>query len=65
MNVVVNGEPVVLEEPCSVEQVVRRVTAATEGVAVAVNGEVVRRAAWAMALQPNDEVEILVATAGG
>ncbi|MEQ8276814.1 MAG: sulfur carrier protein ThiS [Deltaproteobacteria bacterium] len=65
MNVVVNGEPVVLEEPCSVEQVVRRVTAATEGVAVAVNGEVVRRAAWATALQPDDEVEILVATAGG
>ncbi|MEQ9502111.1 MAG: sulfur carrier protein ThiS [Deltaproteobacteria bacterium] len=65
MNVVVNGEPVVLEEPCSVEQVVRRTTAATEGVAVAVNGEVVRRAAWAMALQPDDEVEILVATAGG
>ncbi|MEQ8984707.1 MAG: MoaD/ThiS family protein [Deltaproteobacteria bacterium] len=32
---------------------------------VGVNGEVVRRAAWATALQPDDEVEILVATAGG
>ncbi len=65
MNVFINDEIAALDDGASVADAVRRFTAHTEGVAVAVNGEVVRRAEWATRLAADDRVEILVATAGG
>lgn len=65
MNVFVNDTPTAIDDGASVADVVRRVTRRTEGVAVAVNGEVVRRADWSTPLDPEDRVEVLVATAGG
>ena len=42
------------------------ITSDRRGVAVAVNGEVVRRAAWPdKSLHPGDEVEIIEAAQGG
>ena len=41
-------------------------TTAASGVAVALNGEVVRRADWACTpLSPGDQVEVLTAVQGG
>jgi sulfur carrier protein len=66
VNVIINGEPHQLEPGATVAQAVRVVTAATEGVAVAVNDEVVRRAAWGTRpVTDGDRVEVLAAVQGG
>jgi len=66
MIIVVNGEPRQSAEPMSLADAVALLTAATTGVAAAVNGEVVRRAAWPHTqLADGDEVEVLTAVQGG
>jgi sulfur carrier protein len=66
MTVVVNGEPLVAAGPMSLADAVALLTAAPTGVAAAVNGEVVRRAAWASTqLADGDEIEIVTAVQGG
>jgi sulfur carrier protein len=66
MKVIVNGEPRELPENASVAEVVASVTAATTGVAAALNDEVVRRSAWdATTLKDADRVEVLTAVQGG
>jgi len=65
MTVTVNGESVVLDPGVTVAALVAARTGQRR-VAVARNGEVVPRAAWAgTALADGDEVEILVPVAGG
>lgn len=65
MTVTVNGESVVLDPGVTVAALVAARTDQRR-VAVARNGEVVPRAAWAgTALADGDEVEILVPVAGG
>ena len=66
MNVRVNGERRELAEGTSVEEIVRRITEAERGVAVAVDGEVVPRSAWAAtALADGQQLEVLRAVQGG
>ena len=66
MNVGVNGERRELAEGTSVEEIVRRFTEAERGVAVAVDGEVVPRSAWAAtALADGQQLEVLRAVQGG
>ena len=66
MTVIVNGEPRDLPDGASTAAAVRLLTTAQGGVAVAVNGEVVRRAAWeSTALADGDQVEVLTAVQGG
>lgn len=71
MNVVVNGEGRELPAGATVASVmelldVGRVGADVRGVAVAVDGEVVRRAEWAAAeLSEGCRVEVLAAIGGG
>lgn len=68
MKIELNGATMELQEGTRVADVVEERTGRREpqGVAVAVNGEVVRRGAWAdTALKDGDQVEILAATAGG
>ena len=66
MTVVVNGQAHQAAGPISLADAVALLTAAPSGVAAAVNGEVVRRAAWPQTqLADGDEVEVVTATQGG
>ncbi len=67
MRLTVNGQELVEGgDALSVAALVERLTAATRGVAVAVNGTVVPRSAWDDApLADGDSVEVLTAAQGG
>jgi sulfur carrier protein len=66
MEVVINGKPLQAAATLSLAQAVALLTDAETGVAAAVNGDVIRRAAWAMTpLSDGDEVEVLTAVQGG
>jgi sulfur carrier protein len=66
MRVIINGKPHEAAGSLSLAQAVEVLTAAQSGVAAAVNGAVVRRAAWhSTALADGDEVEVLTAVQGG
>nr|WP_205860960.1 sulfur carrier protein ThiS [Planosporangium flavigriseum] len=63
---IVNGELRTLSGPASVADLVRELTDRLTGVAVAVNGAVVPRSAWAAtSLNKGDAIEILTAVQGG
>jgi sulfur carrier protein len=62
----VNGAPREFDRPVTVADLVTELTAATSGVAVAVNDAVVPRGAWpATRLADGDRVEVLTAVQGG
>jgi sulfur carrier protein len=66
VNVRVNGEQRDLANGTNVAEVVGTLTDAERGVAVAVDGEVVPRSAWAAtALADGQHVEVLRAVQGG
>ncbi len=68
MNVTVNGAPDGLPDGATVADVLRAATGspAPRGIAVALNGTVVRRADWpTVRLSEGDRVEVLTATQGG
>jgi sulfur carrier protein len=66
MKVIVNGEPREFPDGATVAGVLAAVTAATTGVAVALNDEVVRRAEWAATpVHDADRLEVLTAVQGG
>jgi sulfur carrier protein len=66
MNVVVNGRAFELADGATAAVAVQVLTSAPSGVAVAVNGEVVRRSAWdSTPLADGDQVEVLTAVQGG
>jgi sulfur carrier protein len=66
VRVIINGEPRQLTGGESLSQIVALLTTARTGVAAAVNGDVVRRAAWdSTRLADGDEVEVLTAVQGG
>jgi sulfur carrier protein len=61
----INGKFVVSRR-CLVTQLLIDLELPAKGVAVAVNGEVVRRSEWETRyVEPDDEVEVLTAAAGG
>jgi len=62
-----NGEPQTLEAATSVDALVESLVAdRREGVAVAINGEIVRHAQWSnREVQDGDDVEIVRAVQGG
>jgi thiamine biosynthesis protein ThiS len=61
----VNGEQHVLE-PMSVTALVQHLGIEARGIAVARNGEIIRRSEWgSTTLMPEDHVEIVSAAAGG
>ena len=64
--IVVNGEPMALEQATLAELVEQRASAARRGIAVALNDAVVPRRAWpAIRLKPGDRVEIVKIMVGG
>ena len=66
MNVIVNGEPVELTDGATTVAAVQVLTSAVSGIAVAVNGAVVRRGEWGSTLLADgDQVEVLTAVQGG
>lgn len=66
MMVQINGATHEVADGTTVAQAVRTLTAATTGVAVALNDEVVTRGAWeTTALRERDRVEVLTAVQGG
>jgi sulfur carrier protein len=66
MDLSVNGEHRILSGPATVADLVKELTDRETGVAVAVNGEVVPRSAWAAtALNKGDAIEVLTAVQGG
>jgi sulfur carrier protein len=66
MRVTINGRSHESADGLSLAQAVGVLTTAQTGVAAAVNGAVVRRAAWdTTALSDGDEVEVLTAVQGG
>lgn len=66
MTVVVNGERRELHHEATVADVVRLLVEAERGVAVALDGEVVPRSAWATTrLRDGHHVEVLRAVQGG
>jgi len=61
-----NGESRELPDGSTIAQAVAALTAAAAGVAAAVNGDVVPRAAWAATpLHDGDRVEVVTAVQGG
>lgn len=66
MRVLVNGEPVDVPEDATVRVLILLVGANPEGVAVALNGEVVPRGRQeSTPLSPGDRVEVIRAVGGG
>jgi sulfur carrier protein len=66
MNITLNGQGRDVPDGATAAEVVRLLTTAASGIAVAVNGQVVRRAAWeSTALADGDQVEVLTAVQGG
>ncbi|HEU5159855.1 MAG TPA: sulfur carrier protein ThiS [Streptosporangiaceae bacterium] len=66
MQVIVNGEPREVPDDATVESIVETVTRAPSGVAVALNGVIVRRGDWATtAPREADRLEVLTAVQGG
>lgn len=66
MEIIINGQPQPVAEELSLAGAVSLVTAAGSGVAAALNGDVIRRAAWeSTRLAPGDLVEVVTAVQGG
>jgi sulfur carrier protein len=66
VDIIINGQPRQVADEASLAGAVTLVTPAVTGVAAAVNGEVVRKAAWAATpLAAGDEVEVVTAVQGG
>ncbi|HZB31418.1 MAG TPA: sulfur carrier protein ThiS [Streptosporangiaceae bacterium] len=66
MQVIVNGEPREVPDGATVATIVESVTQAPSGVAVALNGEIIRRSDWATtSTRDADRLEVLTAVQGG
>ncbi len=66
MDIVINGKPQQLADGARLLRAIELISASTTGIAVAVNGEVVRRASWpSVQLAAGDEIEVLTAVQGG
>jgi sulfur carrier protein len=67
MRAIVNGEEMSMPTGRTISALVEDVTGSKEqrGIAVARNGEIVRRNEWARTVEEGDEIEIVRAVQGG
>lgn len=66
ISITLNGSPREVPDNTTVENIVSEVTTATQGIAVAVDENVVRRTDWAnTVLQSGARVDVLTAVQGG
>ena len=66
MTIQLNGSPCHLASGTTIADAVARLTATSDGIAVARNGEIVRRHDWSsIALNDGDTIEVVTARQGG
>lgn len=66
MTINVNNQPQSISENSSVEHLLEQLNMVTNGIAVAINNEIVSRETWKKTfLQQEDQVTIIQATQGG
>ncbi len=66
MNVSVNGENKHLNDDCTVAELIEMQEESTGGIAVAINGKLVRRDSWnSFKISENDNIVIIKAAYGG
>jgi len=66
ISITLNGSPRQVAAETTVESIVKELTSATQGIAVAVDSHVVRRGDWAItSLHDGAHVDILTAAQGG
>ena len=66
MEILINGAPHQVPEETSLDRAVALISGSVTGIAVAVNGDVVRRVSWPeVRLAPGDRIEVLTAVQGG
>lgn len=66
MDVFLNGEPLQLDSPCTIVDLLERQQLAGRRVAVEVNGEIVPRGEHeTTAINPGDRIEVVHALGGG
>ena len=67
MRATINGDVMEMQRPKTIAALVEEITGTAEqrGIAVARNGEIVRRDAWAEQVEDGDEIEIVRAVQGG
>jgi sulfur carrier protein len=66
MNVVVNGEPLIVDADTTVGELVDRLGNGRSGIAVAVDGEVVPRTTWdERTINAGEVLDVLTAAQGG
>jgi len=66
MNIVVNGEPTTIDQPCTVEQFLRMRGLAAAPCAVEINRQLVpKRLHEQRSLSPDDRIEIVTLVGGG
>ena len=65
MQLTINGEHHEIEPPCTVEEMLARLSLPCEGVAIALEGFVLPRSRWGEQVRDGWELEILTAVQGG
>ena len=66
VSVLVNENPIEIEENATLSQLLQKVNTSVEGIAIAINDEVIAKNAWeSQAIKNNDNVLIIKATQGG
>jgi sulfur carrier protein len=66
VSVLVNENPIEIEENATLSQLLQKVNASVEGIAIAINDEIIAKNAWeSQAIKNNDNVLIIKATQGG
>jgi sulfur carrier protein len=66
MDIMINGTAHQLPDDTSLDRAVALISTAATGIAVAVNGSIVRRPSWpGVKLANGDQVEVLTAVQGG
>ena len=66
MNITLNGKPRELDAETPIPQLIATLNVKPEQVAIAINGQVVRRVDWpAITVQDGDTVEVVRAVGGG
>ena len=66
VTVLVNENPIEIEENATLSQLLQKVNTSVEGIAIAINDEIIAKNAWeSQAIKNNDNVLIIKATQGG
>ncbi|MGY8945268.1 MAG: sulfur carrier protein ThiS [Flavobacteriales bacterium] len=66
VSVLVNENPIEIEENATLSQLLQKVNTSVEGIAIAINDEIITKNAWeSQAIKNNDNVLIIKATQGG